>query len=77
MTPFYVVFTETERLVGDSDKYQATMNAPNTTFDANRLVERKFTDPGVQSDMKHWPKKVVSGQGGKPINEVEYKGEQK
>merc|ERR1712070_1227712 len=36
-----------------------------------------FTDPGVQSDMKHWPFKVVSGPGGAPIIEVEYKGEKK
>merc|ERR1712233_173192 len=45
--------------------------------DAKRLIGRKFTDPGVQSDMKHWPFKVVSGTGGTPIIEVEYKGETK
>merc|ERR1712013_964920 len=32
---------------------------------------------GVQSDMKHWPFKVVSGPGGTPIIEVDYKGESK
>merc|ERR1739840_91454 len=42
-----------------------------------RLIGRKFTDPAVQSDMKHWPFKVVSGTGGTPIIEVEYKGETK
>merc|ERR1739840_81828 len=42
-----------------------------------RLIGRKFTDPAVQSDMKHWPFKVVSGTGGTPIIEVEYKGESK
>merc|ERR1712070_828812 len=46
-------------------------------FDAKRLIGRKFTDAGVQSDMKHWPFKVVSGTGGTPIIEVEYKGETK
>merc|ERR1712038_334284 len=35
------------------------------------------TDPGVQADMKHWPFKVISGVGGTPIIEVEYKGETK
>merc|ERR1712038_1397493 len=35
------------------------------------------TDPGVQADMKHWPFKVISGPGGTPIIEVEYKGETK
>merc|ERR1712100_564702 len=55
----------------------AAMNATNTVFDAKRLIGRKFTDPGVQSDMKHWPFTVVSGPGGTPIIEVEYKGENK
>jgi L1 cell adhesion molecule like protein len=76
-TPSYVAFTETERLIGDAAKSQAAMNAHNTVFDAKRLVGRKFTDPGVQSDMKHWPFTVVSGPGGTPIIEVEYKGEKK
>ena len=76
-TPSYVAFTETERLIGDAAKSQAAMNASNTVFDAKRLIGRKFTDPGVQSDMKHWPFTVVSGVGGTPIIDVEYKGESK
>ena len=76
-TPSYVAFTETERLIGDAAKSQAAMNAHNTVFDAKRLIGRKFTDPGVQSDMKHWPFIVKSGVGGTPIIEVEYKGETK
>jgi len=76
-TPSYVAFTETERLIGDAAKSQAAMNANNTVFDAKRLIGRKFSDPGVQSDMKHWPFTVKSGPGGTPIIEVEYKGEKK
>jgi len=76
-TPSYVAFTETERLIGDAAKSQAAMNACNTVFDAKRLIGRKFSDPGVQSDMKHWPFKIVPGTGGTPIIEVEYKGETK
>merc|ERR1712115_437503 len=76
-TPSYVAFTETERLIGDAAKSQAAMNADNTVFDAKRLIGRKFADPGVQSDMKHWPFKVTAGAGGTPIIEVEYKGERK
>ena len=76
-TPSYVAFTESERLIGDAAKSQAAMNASNTVFDAKRLIGRKFTDPGVQSDMKHWPFKVLSGQGATPIIEVEFKGERK
>ncbi|KAL3917421.1 MAG: hypothetical protein SGILL_004723 [Bacillariaceae sp.] len=73
----YVAFTETERLIGDAAKSQAAMNATNTVFDAKRLIGRKFSDPSVQADMKHWPFKVVSGPGGTPIIQVEYKGESK
>ena len=76
-TPSYVAFNETERLIGDAAKNQVAMNATNTVFDAKRLIGRKFTDPSVQADMKHWPFKVVSGVGGTPIIEVEYKGETK
>jgi hypothetical protein len=76
-TPSYVAFTDTERLIGDAAKSQAAMNASNTVFDAKRLIGRKFSDPGVQADMKHWPFTVKSGTGGTPIIEVEYKGEKK
>ncbi|KAL9187459.1 hypothetical protein ACHAXT_001589 [Thalassiosira profunda] len=76
-TPSYVAFTETERLIGDAAKSQAAMNAANTVFDAKRLIGRKFSDAGVQSDMKHWPFTVTPGTGGTPIIEVEYKGEKK
>ena len=76
-TPSYVAFNETERLIGDAAKSQAAMNASNTVFDAKRLIGRKFTDASVQADMKHWPFKVVSGTGGTPIIDVEYKGERK
>ena len=41
------------------------------------LIGRKFSDPGVQSDMKHWPFTVKPGVGGTPIIEVDYKGEKK
>lgn len=75
-TPSYVAFTDTERLIGDAAKNQVAMNPNNTIFDAKRLIGRKFDDPTVQSDMKHWPFRVVS-EGGKPKVQVEYKAEVK
>ena len=41
------------------------------------MIGRRFTDASVQSDMKLWPFKVVSGPGDKPMILVTYKGEQK
>ncbi|KAL2002147.1 hypothetical protein VTN02DRAFT_597 [Thermoascus thermophilus] len=75
-TPSFVAFTDTERLIGDAAKNQVAMNPSNTVFDAKRLIGRKFTDSEVQADMKHFPFKVVE-KNGKPIIEVEFKGETK
>jgi heat shock protein 1/8 len=73
-TPSYVAFTDTERLLGDAAKNQVAMNPSNTVFDAKRLIGRKYDDPKIQQDLKHWPFKVIS-DGGKPKIQVDYKGE--
>ncbi|KAK3106505.1 hypothetical protein FSP39_021359 [Pinctada imbricata] len=75
-TPSYVAFTDTERLIGDAAKNQVAMNPSNTIFDAKRLIGRKFDDPNVQADMKHWPFTVVN-ESSKPRIKVDYKGENK
>merc|ERR1712121_332554 len=75
-TPSYVAFTDTERLIGDAAKNQVAMNPVNTVFDAKRLIGRKFDDPIVQADMKHWPFKVVNDNT-KPKLSVDFKGETK
>ncbi|KAK2071613.1 hypothetical protein P8C59_006021 [Phyllachora maydis] len=76
-TPSFVAFTDTERLIGDAAKNQVAMNPHNTVFDAKRLIGRKFDDAEVQADMKHFPFKVIDDKRGKPIIEVEFKGETK
>ncbi|PVF98169.1 heat shock cognate 70 [Serendipita vermifera] len=75
-TPSYVAFSDTERLIGDAAKNQTALNPHNTVFDAKRLIGRKFDDPEVQSDIKHFPFKVIN-KGGKPVIAVEYRGETK
>jgi len=75
-TPSFVAFTDTERLIGDAAKNQVAMNPHNTVFDAKRLIGRKFADAEVQSDMKHFPFKIIDRQG-KPVIQVEFKGETK
>uniref|UniRef100_A0A668TFU0 Ig-like domain-containing protein n=1 Tax=Oreochromis aureus TaxID=47969 RepID=A0A668TFU0_OREAU len=43
---------------------------------AKRLIGRRFDDPVVQSDMKHWPFNVINDNS-RPKVQVEYKGETK
>jgi heat shock 70kDa protein 1/2/6/8 len=76
-TPSYVAFTDNERLIGDAAKNQVAKNPNNSIFDAKRLIGRKFADPVVQKDMKHWPFKVEAGADNKPQIVVKYKGETK
>ena len=76
-TPSYVAFNDTERLIGDGAKNQSSMNPENTIFDAKRLIGRKFDEPSVQSDMKHFPFCVKEGKDMKPVIVANYKGEKK
>jgi heat shock protein 1/8 len=76
-TPSYVGFTDSERLIGDAAKNQVSRNPENTVYEAKRLIGKKFADPSVQDDMKHFTYKVTSGTDDKPLINVEYKGEQK
>ena len=71
-TPSYVAFTDTERLIGEAAKNQATLNPSNTIFDAKRLIGRKFDDPSVQSDRGNWPFQVIN-EAGKPKIRVQNK----
>lgn len=77
ITPSYVAFTDTERLVGDSAKNQAIANPDNTIYDAKRMIGRKFSDKIVQDDMKMWPYGVVDDGHDKPQIVVKYKDEDK
>ncbi|RHN73561.1 putative Heat shock protein 70 family [Medicago truncatula] len=76
-TPSYVAFTDSESLIGDAAKNQVARNPINTIFDAKRLIGRRFSDASVQSDMKLWPFKIISGLDEKPMIVVNYNGEDK
>lgn len=70
-TPSWVAFTDVEKLVGQSAKAQAAQNTRNTIYDAKRLIGRKFTDPIVQSDLKHLSFNVIADADDKPIIQLE------
>jgi heat shock protein 5 len=69
ITPSYVGFTDTERLVGDAAKNQATLNPENTIFDVKRLIGREFSDKSVQADKKLLPFSIIS-KANKPMINV-------
>jgi heat shock protein 1/8 len=75
-TPSYVAFTASERMIGDAAKNQVALNPENTIFDAKRLIGRRYDEPSVKSDMKHWPFEVIN-KDGKPFVRVKYLEEQK
>ena len=70
-TPSYVAFTSSENLCGQSAKSQAAMNTGNTIYDAKRLLGRKFSDPTVQADLKHYTFKVVPDADDKPMIQLD------
>lgn len=72
-TPSYVAFTDTERLIGQSAKDQATHNPQNTIFDAKRLIGRKYDDLAIRDDLRNWPFKVEKNEKQQPIIIANYK----
>jgi L1 cell adhesion molecule like protein len=76
-TPSVVCFAKDDRLIGEAAKSNIKF-FKNTVYDAKRLIGRRFNDPEVQKDMKHWPFKVVKDpKSDRPKIEVEYKGQTK
>lgn len=76
-TPSMIAFNDTERLVGDSARNQASSNSKNTVYDAKRLIGRKFSDQVVKDEITNLSYTVKKGADDKPLIEVQYKGEVK
>ncbi len=73
-TPSVVAFTDNgERLVGQVAKRQAVTNPEKTLFAIKRLIGRKFTDPEVQKSIEISPFKIVEGDNGDAVVEVDGK----
>uniref|UniRef100_A0A7N0R7S4 Uncharacterized protein n=1 Tax=Kalanchoe fedtschenkoi TaxID=63787 RepID=A0A7N0R7S4_KALFE len=72
ITPSWVAFTDTERLIGEAAKNQAAQNGDRTIFDIKRLIGRKYDDPDVQKDIRFLPYKLVNKEG-KPYVEAKMK----
>jgi heat shock protein 1/8 len=76
-TPSVVSFSDTERLVGDGAKNQASMNPVNTLYDVKRLMGKRFNDADVQEAIKNLSYKVVDDGNNRPQIVVSYQGEEK
>jgi heat shock protein 5 len=76
VTPSWVAFTDTERLVGEAAKNQAALNPVNTLYDIKRLIGRRYDDPTVQRDRKLLPFSIINKDGA-PYVQVEINGEKK
>ncbi|KAF6264590.1 heat shock protein 70 family [Scenedesmus sp. NREL 46B-D3] len=76
ITPSYVAFTDSERLIGDAAKNQATVNPERTIYDVKRLIGRKYADKEVQRDKKLVSYDIVD-KTTKPYIKVKVNGEDK
>jgi heat shock 70kDa protein 1/2/6/8 len=74
-TPSWVAFTGSGRVVGQPAKQQASMNSANTIYDVKRIIGRSMEDPVVRDEMKRFPYAVVDGGDGRPIIQVEWRGQ--
>ncbi|CAM6046059.1 unnamed protein product [Sphagnum compactum] len=72
ITPSWVAFTDSERLIGEAAKNQAAVNPERTVFDVKRLIGRKYDDKEVQRDIKLFPYKIIN-KDGKPNIQVKVK----
>ncbi|KAJ0179301.1 hypothetical protein K1T71_005013 [Dendrolimus kikuchii] len=74
-TPSCVAFSPKNRILGVAAKNQMVTNMKNTVFGFKRLLGRKFSDPHVQKELKHFPFKVEQRQDGGIGIRVNYLGE--
>lgn len=74
-TPSCVAFSQKNRILGVAAKNQMVTNMKNTVFGFKRLLGRKFSDPYVQKELKHFPFKVEQRPDGGIGIRVNYLGE--
>ncbi|XP_052738179.1 97 kDa heat shock protein [Bicyclus anynana] len=74
-TPSCVAFSPKNRILGVAAKNQMVTNMKNTVFGFKRLLGRKFNDPHVQKELKHFPFKVEQRSDGGIGIRVNYLGE--
>ena len=76
VTPSFVGFHGSERLLGQSAFNQAVFNPQNTVYEVKRLIGRDFEDESVREDVANLPFSVVK-EDGKITIKVQFKGKEK
>lgn len=61
-TPSYISFSDKndDILIGSIAKDIMNKNLKNTVYNVKRLIGRKYNDPVVKNDIRHWNFKVIS-----------------
>uniref|UniRef100_A0A6C0E092 Mitochondrial-type heat shock protein 70 n=1 Tax=viral metagenome TaxID=1070528 RepID=A0A6C0E092_9ZZZZ len=77
ITPSYVSFTNTERLIGDLAKKNCGQNPKNTIYAFKRFMGSNITDVIVQEEKNNVPYKIIADENNKTIFEVEFMNETK
>lgn len=70
-----MAFSQKNRILGVAAKNQMVTNMKNTVFGFKRLLGRKYNDPHVQKELKHFPFKVEQRADGGIGIRVSYLGE--
>lgn len=74
-TPSCVAFSPKNRILGVAAKNQMVTNMKNTVFGFKRLLGRKYNDPHIEKDLKHFPFKVEPRPDGGIGIRINYLGE--
>lgn len=75
-TPSCIAFTETERLIGNPAKNQATMNPERTIFDIKRFMGKKYNDPLLKDTINRTSYPIKESESGHCQIDIEYKEKQ-
>jgi len=75
ITPSYVSFTNTERLIGDLAKKNCGQNPKNTIYAFKRFMGSNITDVIVQEEKNNVPYKIIADENNKTMFEVEFMNE--
>jgi len=73
-TPSFVAFTDTERLIGEAAKRQASSNPTGTLYDIKRVIGHHYSDEEIQGDLENFAFTVVPDGYDSPLIEVDYHG---